>query len=124
MLSYTLQHILSQRAVIEREKAATDSFGGKPKAEWATLSIAHCRLWWWKGSKGTDKSSSKEVGRPQATIDITGGEMAVPLGTDVTAEDRIAKVTTPDGTVLEEGPFRILSVNVYETHIELSLERP
>jgi hypothetical protein len=121
---YTLQEILSQRAVIQRDKGARDALGGEGKTNWETISTAKCRLWWWKGSKGTDKSASKQFARPSATVDVTGGEMAVPLGTDVTEQDRILRVTTPSGEVLEEGPFRILSVNRYESHVELSLERP
>jgi hypothetical protein len=124
MLAFTLAKIMVQLAVIERDQAKPDAFGAEVATDWKALSTVACRLWWWKGSKGTDKSASAQYGTPQATINVTGGDMCVPLGTDITDMDRIAKVTSLSGDLVEEGPFRVLSVNQYETHIELSLERP
>jgi hypothetical protein len=126
MLPYTLAGIMIQQATIERLESTADALGATTANDWTVVSTVACRLWWWKGSKGTDKSASGQYARPQTTINVTGGDMCVPLGTDVTDLDRIGRVTqkTPIGELVELGPFRVLSVNQYETHIELSLERP
>ena len=124
VMQSVLQNLMTQQAVIERDKSTTDAAGGKIKREWAAIATVECCLWWWKGSKSSDKSPSAQYARPQATIDITGGDMMVPLGTDVTDKDRIGAVTNEEGEQAEEGPFRVLAVNRYSTHIELSLETP
>jgi hypothetical protein len=124
VLETTLTAMMSEVAIFERQRATADASGGIRKRDWTLLSKTECRLWWWKGSKSSDKSPSAQFARPQATIDVTGGDMMLPLGTDVTEEDRLARVTDEEGNVREEGPFRIVAVNTYETHIELSLERP
>lgn len=123
-MASVLQTLMDQEAVIERDTAVPDEAGGKTGRDWQPLATVECVLWWWKGSKSSDKSPSAQYARPQATIDITGGDMMLPLGTDVTDRDRIGTVTNEEGEVLEEGPFRIIAVNRYSDHIELSLESP
>lgn len=124
MLTNTEAEIYSQTVVLERLSSKADSFGAEREQEWAELSRPPCRLWWWKGSKSTDKSASAQYARPQTTLNETGGDMILPLGIDVTDLDRVARVLDEDGDVITVGPFRVLSVNPYEDHIELSLERP
>lgn len=124
MLPYTRSRTFIESAVFQRDISSTDALGAAQAAEWEEYATSKCRVWWWKGSKSTDKSASEQYARPQATINVTGGDMAVPLGTDVTDEDRVARVLNADGTVFAEGPFRVLSVNPYKDHLELSLERP
>jgi hypothetical protein len=125
MLPYTLSEIYTQTVVIERDEAEPDEFGAVTKAEWLPVGETVCRLWWWKGSKSTAKSASNQYARPQATYDETGGDLALPLDTDVKVTDRLGAVTdVSTGEVIDEGPFRIVSLNRYEDHIELSLERP
>lgn len=123
VLESVLQGLMNEQAVIERDAATPDAAGGKTKRDWRPLSTVECCLWWWKGSKSSDKSPSAQYARPQATINITGGDMMVPLGTDVTDKDRIGSVTNEEGED-QEGPFRVIAVNRYSTHIELSLELP
>jgi hypothetical protein len=124
ILQYTMDSILTDVVVLERDFAEPDEFAAEQPQDWQPLSEPKCRLWWWKGSKTTARSASQQYARPQATYDLTGGDLALPLGTDVTTEDRVGRVTDAEGERVEEGPFRILSVNRYETHVELSLERP
>lgn len=124
MLEYTLSTILTQTAFLERDRGTVDGSGGKTATDWQPLAEVACRLWWWKGSKSSDKSPSAQFARPQATLNVTGGDLALPLGTDVTDEDRLAKVVDPVSGETLEGPFRIIAVNPYEDHIECSLERP
>lgn len=125
MLSQTLTHMFTQTVILERDMASPDSLGAKTPPDWQPLSAVECQLWWWKGSKSTDKSPSNQYARPEATYDETGGDMALPDGTDVTTSDRVGAVTDLEtGETIEEGPFRVISVNRYSTHVELSLERP
>lgn len=125
MLEQTLSQLLIQTVVIERNQGGKDAAGATLPPNWEPLSTVECRLWWWKGSRSSGKSPSDQFARPQATYDETGGSMALPDGTDVTTSDRLGAVTdTLTGEVIDEGPFRILSVNRYEDHVELSLERP
>jgi hypothetical protein len=124
VLDYTLEQILTQVAHFERDVGTVDGSGGKMAVDWQPSGEVPCRMWWWKGSKSSDKSPSAQFARPQATINVTGGDMAVPLGTDVTNEDRLAKVVDPTNGQTLEGPFRVIAVNEYEDHVELSLERP
>lgn len=124
MLQVTEALIYTQKVVIERDHASPDAFGAAVATEWEVLSTVPCRAWWWKGSKSSDKSPSAQYARPQTSINVTGGDMSVPLGTDVTDLDRVGALLDSAGNVIEEGPFRVIAVNPYEDHIELSLERP
>lgn len=125
VLAQTLQHMFQQEVTLERDMAAPDSFGAQTPPDWQPLAPIPCRLWWWKGSKSTDKSPSNQYARPEATYDETGGDIALPAGTDVTTLDRVGAVLDLEtNEIIEEGPFRIISVNRYEDHVELSLERP
>lgn len=124
MLPYTRGRIFTERVILERDESGVDALGAAREAQWEEYLTSKCRLWWWKGSKSTDKSASEQYARPQATINVTGGDMAVPLGTDVTEADRVARVEKADGSVVTVGPFRVLAVNAYKDHLELSLERP
>lgn len=47
----------------------------------------------------------------------------IPLGTDITAEDRINGITDRGGTVLVGGLINIKSILYHHTHMELKLER-
>jgi hypothetical protein len=117
--------MFDDEVVIERNVASSDEWGAEMPPDWQSHLVVECALWWWKGSKSTDKSPSNQYARPEATYDETGGDIALPAGTDVTTLDRIGAVTDLEtGEVIEEGPFRIVSVNRYKDHVELSLERP
>lgn len=125
MLTQTLEHMFTQEVTIERDMASPDAFGAQSAPDWQPLAPSPARLWWWKGSRSTDKSPSNQYARPEATYDETGGDMALPAGTDITTLDRIGAVLEPaTGEVVEEGPFRVVAVNRYSDHVELSLERP
>lgn len=125
MLDLTLAQLLIQTVVIERDVQPPNEWGSETPHDWQPHATVECRLWWWKGSRSSAKSPSEQYARPQATYDETGGDMLLPDGTDVTTADRLGAVTdTQTGEVIDEGPFRILSVNRYEDHVELSLARP
>lgn len=124
MLPTVEAQVYTQIAVIERNGGATNGLGAETALAWQPLAKVPCRAWWWKGSRSSDKSPSGQYARPQLTMNVTGGDMAMPLGTDVTDEDRIAEVTDRTGATVEKGPFRVIAVNTYNDHLELSLERP
>lgn len=125
VLAQTLQHMFTQQVTIERDISEPDAFGAATKPIYELLAPVEGVLWWWKGSKSTDKSPSNQYARPEATYDETGGDMALPAGTDITTLDRIGAVLDLEtGETVEEGPFRVIAVNRYSDHVELSLERP
>lgn len=124
MLPTVEAQVYTQIAVFERNDGASNGLGAETALNWQALSKVPCRAWWWKGSRSSDKSPSAQYARPQLTLNTTGGDMAVPLGTDVTDEDRLAEVTDQDGNTVEKGPFRVIAVNTYNDHLELSVERP
>lgn len=47
----------------------------------------------------------------------------MPLGTDVTEDDRIAQITDRQGSVLWAGPLRIDAIQHKHTQIEMDLQR-
>jgi hypothetical protein len=121
MLDYTLNKMLEEhQIVIERDTAAVDDFGAESSRGWVELGTIDALFYWWP-SHG--EGAFDEHGDPQRNVNTTGGGVLVPLGTDVTEEDRVARVLLKGGTEVQ-GPFRITSLRETETHIELSIERP
>lgn len=124
MLGSVESQIYTQVAVLQRNESGRTQFGAEKEAEWVTHATTPCRAWWWKGSRSSDKSPSSQYARPETTVNETGGDMAMPLGVDVTDEDRLLRLEDEEGNVIEEGPYRIIAVNHYDDHIELTLAKP
>lgn len=123
MLAVTEAQIYTQVIQFERNDATVNLLGQTKASDWQPSVSCPGFLWWWKGSKSTAKSASAEYARPQVSVDVTGATIVIPLGVDVIEEDRVMHVEE-GGEIVETGPFRILSVNRYSDHVEISLERP
>lgn len=109
----TMRH----RALIERnnsDQAPDDSWGGEPEPDWKPhLQNLPCKTWFKAGREVTDIK----------VVAVEDRRMIVPLGTDITELDRVARVTDRRGVrVLFDGPARIESVGARADHLELTLE--
>ena len=120
MLAYTLERLLTQKAVIERNEAAGDNFGADGRSNWQEHLTVSCRLWW---DKFGARSPSRTYVDPARTVPISEGGILVPLGTDVTEKDRIARILDGNGDPYIEGNFTITAVMNEEDHMELAIER-
>ncbi len=100
---------------IEREVVgAEDAWGGTPVPTWAPSSTVRCSAW---------SSAVREAVSTDRTVVVEDNMVSVPLGTDVTENDRVSSVTTATGAPYFLGPMGISSVTRYSDHMELSLER-
>lgn len=106
---------MRQRATVERQMQTNrDPFGGKGTPDWRThLQDLPCMIW---------QTAGREVTDGEKVVTVDDRRMIVPLGSDVTAQDRIASVTDRQGTELYPGPMRIESVARRTDHLELLIE--
>lgn len=123
-LPYTLDRITeSENAVLERNIAVPDKFGGSTELDWQVYLTVRCRFWWWH-SEGA-RSAAREYGEDERNVNLRGGGMLLPLGTEVTDEDRLGRILDPEGNpIVDTGPFRIVAVLQLASHLELSLYQP
>lgn len=121
-LAYTMQQLLTQQAVIDRDKSKRDEFGGELKVEREVIETVRCRFWWWR--EGTSRGGPKEFATPQRTINLIGGGIIVPKETDIEEGDHIDAIQDLEGNTLVDGPFRVTGVEEWENHIECNLLRP
>lgn len=103
------------RAEVERDGAlGTDSWGNPNEPDWAThITSLPCRTWF---------DSEREVFDGNKSAAIENRKVIVPLGTDITEDDRIAQVTDRLGSVLFTGPAKIESLGRRADHLVLMLE--
>lgn len=142
MLAYTLQKTLElQRAVIERNMAAPDEFGGDPQDDWQTLATVPCRFYWRKQS---GRGPAKEVTAAQRTVAMKEGGMILAAGTDISDAndlngdaDRISAIydvpagtdgvfdpDDPESDPIVQGPLYVQAVFAYADHVEISWLSP
>lgn len=121
MIAYTLNRLLTQQAVLQRDTAQLDNFGGLAKVGWQPYITVPARLFWYR-SEGL-RSSQREYADQERLIPLQIGGLIVPLDTNVTETDQVASVLNADGTVYVAGPFQITAALNVETHMELALYR-
>jgi len=106
---------LTHRCTIERSAnaASLDEWGTPDPADWQPhLSDQPCRAWATAGREAVTDTTTVVV--------IEDVRLILPLGTDVTEQDRIASVTYR-GQTTQDGPLGIRAVLVNADHIELLL---
>lgn len=109
--------------MIERDVAELDEFGGETKAKREVIGTIPARYWWWR--VGGSRGGAKEYATSTRTVESLGGAMIVPLGSDIKeGYDHVAEIQDEDGKVLFEGPFRVVGVEEYESHLNVALVRP
>ena len=115
MLDYTLDQLWNQRAVVERNISSGDAYGAPNPADWQYHSTVRCRLWW-SHSTGI-RSANRTYVSQNRSVPVSQGGMIVPLGTNITEQDRITQVIDANGNVLYDAVFTVTSVINNETHI-------
>lgn len=93
-LGYTLNRLLTEQAVIERNMAGQDAYGADRPDDWQLHVTVAC-LSWWDRSAGV-RSANRTYVDPARTVPISQGGMLLPLGTDVTEKDRITQINVYD----------------------------
>lgn len=105
------RNAMVHRCNVERDASLdtqTSPWGGDPPPDWDLhLTDLHCRFWF-------DSGQTKYDGQKQ--VEITTRKLVVPLGTDITEDDRIVSVRDRRGRVVADGPMRIDSVGDREDH--------
>lgn len=126
-LAYTLNRMLVEQAVIERNMAGADRYGADQPDAWQTHLTVAC-LSWWDRSTGV-RSANRTYVDPAREVPIAQGGMLLPLGTDVTEKDRIAVINVRDPISGEwvpgiAGIIEIAAVlDQKSDHIELNIIR-
>jgi hypothetical protein len=121
-LGYTLNRLLTEQAPVERDVGELDDFGGEAKADRQVIGTVRCRVWWWR--EAGSRSPSREYATPERTIHFTGGGVLLEPGADVLPGDHLANIEDEDGNVIVHGPFRVVSFEIVEDHLEAALMRP
>lgn len=103
---------MTMRTTIERDQATADPYGSPGPPDWQTLeSDVPCYVW--------AEAARKMISDTQTvTLDHPGA--IVPLGTDITEEDRLASITDRRGTQLFP-LFYVDAVMRRKDHLELRL---
>lgn len=108
---------LTHRCTIERadNTASLDEWGAPDPADWQThLSDQPCRSQATAGHEAVTDTTTLVV--------VEDVRLLLPLGVDVTEQDRVVSVTYR-GATIQEGPLGIRAVLVHQDHIELVLVR-
>ena len=107
---------MTMRAVIARNSTSTTDAYGHPDAPvFATLGDPiPCRAW---------SVNRREVDDTRKFVIEENLRCAIPLGTDVTENDRITQIQDRLSVVLWAGPWRIDDIQYKHTHLEMDLRR-
>lgn len=120
VLDYTMQHLFSEQAVLQRNEAVYDAGGARQRTNWQYLDTVPCRVWW---DQVSSRSPNREWVSPARTAPLAEGGVLLPAGTDVTVDDRITEILDRAGNTIMSGDFEIVSVVNQDTqHIELSIK--
>ena len=120
-LSYTLQRLFTEQAVVERDTAGEDAYGASTGPNFEYHATVPCRLWWDKSSGA--RAANRVYVSPSRTVPTSVGGMIVPLGTDINENDRVTAVRDRQGNPKVDGIFQVSAVLYEEDHIELDLVR-
>lgn len=116
MSTYTVALACIHTCTLERDQnARSTSDGWESSPDWqANLTDQPCYFWQTTGREDvTDKDTIVGVGQPK---------MMVPLGTDVTDQDRVSAAgITYQGSTLIVGPLEVRTVIAKADHLELVL---
>lgn len=121
MPAYTLARVMTQQAVIMRSTATEDGFGAERSPVWREHVTSPCAFWWDKAT-GT-RSANRRYANVSRDVAVSAGGMMLPVGTDVTEQDQVARILDASGNVLIDGVFTIVAVLFEFDHMELDVER-
>jgi hypothetical protein len=121
MLAYTLDRLLTQTAVIQRNVAAADAFGADVPPDWQPHLTVACLLWWARSTGA--RSANRTYVSPARQAAVSEGGLLMPLGTDVTEQDRIMQINTPPSEEPVAGLLEIVAVLNQWDHLEVEVTR-
>lgn len=124
---YTLQRMMVQQAVLERDVSEPDAYGADSAPDWRPLNTVPCLLWWDRSSGA--RSANRSYVSTSRQVAVSQGGIMLPAGTDVTEQDRIVQINKFDPAVDQwvldvVGLFTIVAVLNQQDHVELSVTRP
>ncbi len=107
---------MTMRAIIARNSTITTDAYGHPEApSFATLGDPiPCRVW---------SVNRREVNDTRKFVLEEQLRCGMPLGTDVTEDDRITEIKDRLGVVIWAGPIRIDDIQHKHTHLEMDIRR-
>ena len=100
--------------VIERSATTGEDEDGHPIIAWSPWATVPCYAW---------SQSRKELVDGNKTVVIEDLRALVPLATDLTESDRVARIEDRLERILFAGPLRIEAVRRMPRHQELMLEK-
>lgn len=126
MLAYTFNALLTEQAVIERDKSSPDGYGSTTTPDWQYHATVPCRLWWDRSS-GV-RSANRTYVSPARDVAMDEGGLLVALGTDITELDRITVINVYNAAKgswepYVTGNFTITAVLSQEDHMEVDVSR-
>lgn len=106
---------MRHRCTIERKTSpGPDGWGGPKAGEWAEhLTGLPCNAW---------SEAAREPVDDDRTAAFEDRRLSVPLGTDVTEEDRVLVVTDRRGRTVMGGPMGIEGILTTGDHLELIVQ--
>jgi len=111
----TARSRMTMRATVQRNvPAGTDGFGGPGAAVWGAH-IASLACWAYTGRE-------REIIDGDKTVVLADHKMMVPLGTDITEDDRVTAIKDRLAVDIIGNTMRIHSVIRRTDHIQVSLE--
>ena len=105
---------MTMRASIQRDGASDNSLGSPGPSSWANLGDPVACYAWHGGSR-------RAFGTP-IEIGTVRGSMIVPLGTDITKNDRVSTIVDRRGTEIF-GAMDIDGVETRRAHLEVRLRK-
>lgn len=112
----TARSRMTQRALVERQSSpGTDDYGNPLPGTWATH-IAALACWLYG-------STEREAVTEETTAVVTDLKLMVPLGANISEQDRINRITDRRGTVIEPAMLGIETILRKRTHLQLTLSR-
>ena len=125
-LLYTLERLMTEQAIIERDQGAYDAYGADGEPDFQYLSTVPCRFWWDRSTGA--RSANRTYVSPAREVPVSDGGLLVPSGTDVTERDRITSIQsfnpqTGKWVTYIQGLFTVTAVLTEDDHMELNLTR-
>lgn len=111
----TARSRMTERCTIQQTTPSPGDDWGQPGEAPFVTRQDNVPCWHW-----TD--AAREVLGTVSTV-VSDSRLLLPKGTPVSPLDRIVNIRDRLGTVLEAGPFNVLTVVDQHTHLEIALER-
>ena len=105
---------MTMRMVIERSAKTGEDEDGHPIIAWSPWEIVPCYAW---------SQSRKELVDGNKTVVIEDLRALIPISTDLTESDQVARIEDRLERILFSGPLRIEAVQRMPRHQELMLEK-